>query len=149
MGEVYLRSETVGQASLSEQWGDWLSGLAPWEWYLTLTFRDSIHPEQADRNWQRYLKQLQIVTHRKLQWARALEYQRRGVIHFHALAAGGLDRLPYNMARQLWPHGYSWIERYIPDRGATHYLGKYVSKGGEVDIGGPLKQTTQFFGRET
>ncbi len=33
--------------------------------------------------------------------------------------------------------GFARIVAYDPARGAGFYLGKYVAKGGEVDLGGP------------
>lgn len=74
-------------------------------------------------------------------WARGLEYQKRGVIHFHAL----VGRVPEKVGRfdymKRWEMlaGYARIFPYDPAKGARYYLGKYVAKGGEIDVGGPLQ----------
>ena len=127
---------------LQDAWGAWIERLAPWEWYLTLTFAEIVHPEQAERKWRAFVKRVEGKRGRAICWVRALEYQRRGVIHFHALLAG-MEFLAYNAVRQLWPWGFSWIEPYQPGRGANFYLGKYVAKGGEIDVGGPLQNPSQ------
>lgn len=134
---------------LADAWGAWLERLASWEWYITLTFAEIVHPEQAQRKWQVFIKRVEgrsLV----ISWVKALEYQKRGVIHFHALMAG-LEYRSYNSVRALWPWGYSWIRPYERGKGANFYLGKYVAKGGEIDLGGPLvdssttQQTMRFY----
>jgi hypothetical protein len=137
--------------ALQEAWGSWIETLARWEWYLTLTFREIVHPEAAGKCWRRFIREVED-SKRAIQWVRALEYQRRGVIHFHALTAG-MDLLSYNAVRGLWRWGYSWIEPYEPGRGANYYLGKYLAKGGENDVGGSFgpqsgSQPVFPFGRE-
>jgi hypothetical protein len=131
-----------GDRTLQDAWGAWIEQLAAWEWYLTLTFAEIVHPEQAERKWRAFVKRVEGRHGRVVSWVRALEYQRRGVIHFHALLAG-MEFLAYNAARQCWPWGFSWIEAYEPGRGANYYLGKYLAKGGEIDVGGPLHKTSQ------
>jgi hypothetical protein len=64
-----------------------------------------------------------------------------------------MDLLSYNAVRGLWRWGYSWIEPYEPGRGANYYLGKYLAKGGEIDVGGSFgpqsgSQPVFPFGRE-
>ena len=125
---------------LQDAWGAWIETLARWEWYVTLTFAELVHPEAADKRWRAFVRQVE-GRHRTIRWVRALEYQRRGVIHFHALMAG-LDDLTYNTVRRRWTWGYSWIEAYQPGRGANYYLGKYLAKGGEIDVGGPVNVTS-------
>ena len=80
-------------------------------------------------------------------WARGQEYQRRGVIHFHSL----IGRIPESVRRLDWMDswddlaGFARIEKYDSTKGARFYLGKYVLKGGQVDLGGPLRPTTPLF----
>ena len=66
---------------------------------------------------------------------RALEYQRRGVIHFHAVVAGVAGQ-PRARWERVWGDlaGYARIEP-IRNLGAVlRYLGKYVRRGGELDF---------------
>lgn len=131
---------------LREAWGTWLSGFR-WDWYCTMTFRYQVHPEQAAKRWARWVRRLEKKTRQAVRWARALEYQKRGVIHYHALIYFGPQgvifgdpgprRLTWMDRWQEIGDGYARIVRYDPQRGAGFYLGKYVAKGGEVDIGGP------------
>jgi hypothetical protein len=101
-----------------------------------MTFPDRIHPEAAGKLWRVFLRQLPPT-----RWARALEYQKRGVLHYHALVwfGGGqeLRRLSFMDRWYALAGGFARIVAYDPARGAGFYLGKYVSKGGEVDLGGP------------
>lgn len=122
----------------------------PWDWFTTHTFRHEIYPEAANKVWNRWIHQLNRHVfgvrytnrpHDGVTWARGLEYQRRGVIHFHAL----LGRIPSTTRRLDWMDkwtklaGYARIQPYDPTRGARYYLSKYVLKGGEIDLGGPLR----------
>jgi len=70
-----------------------------------------------------------------VQWVRALEYQRRGVIHYHALLAGvqELRRLSW---MDLWNElaGYARIEPIRDGSVVRRYVSKYVAKGGELDL---------------
>jgi hypothetical protein len=40
--------------------------------------------------------------------------------------------------------GFARIEAYDPTKGALFYLSKYVLKGGQVDVGGPLDYSPLF-----
>lgn len=116
-----------------------------WQEYVTLTFTDEIHPEQANRCYRRWVRKVNENSFGKhyrkrdkaITWVRGLEYQRRGVIHFHALLAGLPESFDRFEAMRLWEStgdkcGFARIYPYR--RGACRYLSKYVSKGGELDI---------------
>ena len=74
-----------------------------------------------------------------IRWVRALEYQKRDVIHYHALMAGVQDlrRLTW-MDRWHELAGYARIEKIDTADAVVRYVSKYVVKGGEIDLGGPL-----------
>ena len=142
-------------ADVPRAWGAFLEGWH-WSWFTTNTFRNDTHPEAAGKTWNRWIHQLNRHIfgvrytkrlHDGVIWARGLEYQRRGVIHFHAL----IGRVPATVRRLDWMDvwdglaGYARIEPYDPTRGARYYLGKYVLKGGEVDLGGPLRVLAPLF----
>jgi len=131
---------------LSEAWLSFLSRWR-WEWIAHLTFREDVHPEAADKVFRVWLSKLNRELFGKrwykrgqgVVWVRGLERQRRGVIHFHSLLAGVGD------ARRLtwmdeWNKlaGFARIWPVASQRQAVQYVTKYVVKGGEVDIGGPL-----------
>lgn len=71
--------------------------------------------------------------------AYGMEFQRRGVIHLHAVLKGIPKSVSfYEWAKSWWRqhpnNGYATIEPYDPKLGAVGYLGKYVMKGGQVDL---------------
>lgn len=139
--------------SLHEAWTGFVGQFEPFDWYLTLTFREEVHPEQADRRYNRFLRQInESLFGRRFRekgqgiyHVRAIEYQRRGVLHFHSLMGGGVWKLRRLSYMDLWysENGIARIEPYNPNLGARSYLSKYVSKGGEVDIFLPPWRCTQ------
>ena len=134
---------------LLDAWREFL-GRFVWTWFGTFTFRDEIHPEAADKKYRIWISKLNRSLygprwhkHRSgVYWARALEYQRRGVIHYHALLGSSrlehIDRRHWMAEWENIGGGFARIEtpRSVDD--VTGYCAKYVAKGGEVDIGGPL-----------
>lgn len=131
--------------ALCDAWVDFLTPY-PWDWFATLTFRDMVHPERADKLFRLWCSEINRSIwgprwYKKRQgifWVRALELQRRGVIHFHALMSGrGFDlndharRLTY-MDRWYELAGIARIE--VPRTEAVvNYVSKYVAKGGDID----------------
>jgi len=135
---------SVGVAA-AKGWASWLDTFK-WETYLTLTFKSDTAPEQAGKEYGRYIRFINETIFGKryrrkgngISWVSAIEHQRRGVIHFHCLM-DGTAKLRYDVLHGLWKKvsdntGFSWIESYKPGVGATGYLSKYVTKGGELDI---------------
>jgi hypothetical protein len=129
-------SEPVHPEQAAKRWERWVCDLeqrevrsvgAP-EYQETMTFAEPVHQAQAARRC------------RGVRWARALEYQKRHVIHYHALLWFGGEGEPHRFtAMGRWEkigEGWARIFTYDPQLGASHYLGKYISKGGEIDLGG-------------
>ena len=114
---------------------------------LYFTFRDLVHPEAADKRFRVLLSQANRMLYgvrwhkhgEGIRWVRALEYQKRDVIHYHALMAGVQDlrRLTW-MDRWHELAGYARIESIESAAAVARYVSKYVVKGGEIDLGGPL-----------
>lgn len=136
--ELYNYS-TVSQ-ELKECWGNFLSGLAEWQWFVTMTFRERVGLWAAQRLWARFWTEEQRVLGR-LDWVRCSEYQHwRGVPHYHALVTGMSDYywhsaqcriLAKEMANDI--AGFTRILEYDPALGASYYLAKYTIKN-LVDI---------------
>lgn len=125
-----------------------------WNWFCHLTFKEETHPEAADKVFNKWIH----IINRKVfgvrywnrketdgvLWCKGIEYQQRGVIHFHVLIA----RVPGEM-RRLWAMdewskmaGYARIHPYVKHGGAEGYICKYASKGGILDFGGPVNADT-------
>jgi hypothetical protein len=136
--------ESQPMEELQDAWVGFLDRV-PWQWFATLTFRDEVHPEAADKRF----KHLISMGNREIYgprwakkrkgiiWARAIETQRRGVIHMHALLSGVDELNPLTfMLRWSELSGFSKIEPVRCSLAVRQYVTKYVRKGGEIDIGG-------------
>lgn len=144
----YSTSNLVSVATnLHDAWADWLRKFEPYDWFSTLTFKENINVTTADTQYHRWIRQInefafgrrykekgQGITH-----IRAIEYQKRGVVHFHVL----IGNLPFNLNRkafeQVWEtqhsnNGFANTYSYDPQLGAVGYLGKYITKGGQIDV---------------
>lgn len=130
-----------------------------------------IHPEHAHKTFRYYV----AVLNRKLygpRWhkqgkgiayAYAAEQQSRDVIHFHCLLSSPLlnelhragwyrqpdGRMAHEM-NELWNQmaGFARIEPVDAQDAVQRYVSKYVSKGGEIDYGGPLGASWTLTGYE-
>jgi hypothetical protein len=141
---------------LLDAWREYL-GRYEWTWFCTLTFAREVHPEAADKRFRVWASKLSRSLygsrwhkHRSgVYWVRALEHQRRGVIHFHALVGGArLARADARLARadrRAWERewldvgrGFGRIDLPRSIGSVSGYCAKYVAKGGELDLGGPL-----------
>lgn len=148
---------------LPAAWAE-LMGRHEWEWFVTLTFRESKHPEAADKCWRYWVRCLDrsLLGPRALRdhpergtvWVRGLEWQRRDVVHFHALMQweGGLDTKAgrFDWMRE-WERIGGGMARIFPVRSqveAARYVSKYVTKGGEVDLSPSYHRTRQQCGME-
>lgn len=130
---------------LGPEYGQWFT-TSGWEWWGTFTFSEWVHPEWAGQRYERWAEELAAETGFKMQHARALEYQRRGVVHFHSLIWGVKRGTSKNAWAAKWQEiggGWASIKNYNKGQGAAYYLGKYLVKGGEVDMltfgGSPLR----------
>jgi hypothetical protein len=127
----------------------WVAFLAcwTWDWFLHFTFREIVHPEAADKRFRLFISMVNRELygprwHKKgqgVKWVRALELQRHGVIHYHVLITG-VDDLRRLMWMDIWnePAGFARIEPIRDGTAVRRYVSKYVVKGGELDLGGPL-----------
>lgn len=134
-----------------------------WTWFCTLTFRESVHPERADKLFRvwwcminaRLFGRRWYKKGRCVRYARAIEMQKRNVLHYHALIGGkGSPGLKAREFEEKW-YDLAGICRMSPvasQGAALSYVAKYVGKGGQIDLGGPLDdldQLQQSFDLET
>ena len=141
-------------AALKEGWREFLARY-PWIWFCTFTFAQEVHPEAADKRFRVWASKLSRSLygprwHKKrsgVYWIRALEFQRRGVIHYHALIGGArvakADERLARADRRLWERewlevgrGFARVEAPRCIGSVSGYCAKYVAKGGEIDLGG-------------
>ncbi len=141
--------------TLTEAWVKFIERFEPYHWYTTLTFKDEVTQGRAEKQFKRFIRLINESLHGRryrnkgtgVSWVKAVERQRRGVIHFHALVGGEVWRLrrftfmdlwregaSFGNGKRFYPNGFAKIEKYNCKLGARHYLSKYVSKGGELDI---------------
>jgi len=121
-----------------------------WEWFVTLTFRDMTHPEAADKAFRYFVSKLNRrlygprwykKAYGGIPWVRALEYQKRDVIHFHALFAD-VKNLRRLTCMDEWDKiaGFARIEAIRDKWAVRRYVTKYVLKDGEIELGGALSK---------
>lgn len=140
--------------SISQSWSVFLSRYK-WDWFCTFTFREPVHPERAAKAFRYFCNRLNTEIHganwRRRRdggvfWVRALEYQKRDVIHYHALM-GDVEDLNARTRRLYWMDwwnapqhfGYAKIELPNGHGAVANYVAKYVAKGGEIDVSENLR----------
>ena len=143
----YNRENHVNCQAVQEAWIILLSRYR-WDWFCSFTFRGEIvHPERAGKTFMVLVSKINRSLfgsrwHRRkegIRWVRAMETQKRGVLHYHALIAGqGLQDLRRLTFMDEWDElaGYARIEPLRSSQAVYSYVSKYCVKGGELDIGG-------------
>ncbi|HEY3285811.1 MAG TPA: hypothetical protein VGJ96_01680, partial [Gemmatimonadaceae bacterium] len=145
---------------LLDAWREFVSRY-PWSWFGTFTFAREVHPEAADKRYRVWASKLSRSLYGArwykrqsgVYWIRALEMQRRGVIHYHALVgAARLARADDRLARanrRAWEaewleigRGFARLETPRSIGCVSGYCAKYVAKGGEIDLGGVFPDLT-------
>jgi len=148
-----LPSKGYFKLDLHQAWINFIKTYEPFQWYVTLTFKEPRHPESCNKAFYRWMRNInQCLYGRRYReikkgvtWIKAIEYQRREVIHFHCLVGSPelykLKRLDFMKAwesdcknTQEIINGYARISKYDHNRGAINYCSKYVLKGGEIDL---------------
>jgi hypothetical protein len=120
-----------------------------WDWFGTYTFAgDSVHPERADKLFRVWCSKLNRhiygprwhkKPHGGVYWIRALEWQKRGVLHYHALLGmfgGDLNAAASRIGfSDLWLQLAGWgrVEVARNSDAVNRYVTKYVVKGGQLD----------------
>lgn len=156
--------EDTPRLRLWEAWGPWLQG-HQWSHWATLTFRPPrpreglgkarpyghkrviVGPSEqfAHEAFADFIRRLDNPRVPTVAWFRGDEFGRAGRRHMHALLGGRLEGLPEGSGEQWiteqWRHGWAKVDRYDPERGAGHYVAKYVTKDmGDYALGGPIRQ---------
>lgn len=139
---------------IENAWIDFLK-VHDWRWFGTFTYKDPIHPEAADKQFRLWAKRLDERNgvqsrkpadhYRRCMWVRGLEWQKRNVLHYHALignipAFSGQDERALSELEWLTiSGGFARIEQIESVESSIAYCAKYTAKGGEVDFSANLK----------
>jgi len=130
-----------GKQQIAQAYIDWLCTAASWRSFLTLTYRESVHPETAQRHLRMLIRRLnenmygkryrRRVGHSYFSYLVGVEYQRRDVLHFHMLVDQYVD---YEFIHRYWnnAHGFVWIDPVNDGPGAIRYVTKYIFKDGQI-----------------
>ena len=143
-GKHYTDRETLSLA-----WQKWLKEFEPFDWYITLTFRDYTHPEIAYKRFFRMIRKMNEELFGKryreqnkgLHYAVAIEQQKHEVIHLHCLIGGGASTLKKRKYSDFWmtESGFAQIKDYDPSLNAIKYITKDIYKGGEIRVHDPKR----------
>ena len=143
----YSTSAKVAQ-DLPSAWADWLRKFEPFGWFVTPTFKVDVSQDFADRQYRGWVRSINEALYGRryrqrglgITHIRATERQKRGVIHFHCLLDVECLKLHRKTFEHVWElqslgtNGFMRIYPYDASLGAVHYLGKYVSKNGNMDL---------------
>ncbi len=136
----------MDKRALRSVWATWLASF-DWQWFVTLTFPDNVHPEAARKrleHWLDYVNRRYFGRRYKrrgesVYWACASELQKRGVLHYHLLVAGPEDidnRVSRVDVQNRW-YKLVGIAKVKPIRenpeAVTSYCCKYAVKDGEME----------------
>ena len=135
-----------GRASKREQrkaYVRWILNLAPWIAMISLTFREDKPVDSAKAWYRKLVRELnesvlgkryrRIVGESYFSYAIGLEYQFRGVIHFHVIVDRPVD---FALIHKRWGKwvGFAWTDLIRNPGKAVRYVVKYVIKHGELDV---------------
>jgi hypothetical protein len=136
---------------LSRTWGEFVARWQ-WEWFVTHTFTEDTHPERALKLYYVWCSKLSRVLygrnwHKKepfgVTWIVAVEFQKSGRVHLHALLSGVWDTRRLEWMDNWYVldtiAGFSRIEPVDNQEAASRYVSKYVAKGGELHFSKNLR----------
>jgi len=86
-------SAKVVTPPMQSAWLSLIKKYEPYDWFVTLTFRDPVHKDLADRRFKRWIIHINralyggnfVKKKKGVTWFKAMERQKRGVLHFHCL----------------------------------------------------------------
>ena len=141
------------QIASQASYAGWLAEY-DWQWFATLTFSAAIHPEAARKRFQVWINWINTRIYGKrwyrrgdgVFWVLALEFQKRGVIHFHALLCDVEslnERLSRRDARNRWYQlaGVARVDPIVKGLSVvTNYVSKYVTKDGDLELSPSMRR---------
>lgn len=134
------------RAMLPEAYGEFISVLAEWNWFVTITFREIIPRDLAVARIEEWLADIQgAVGGKQIGWLLAEEFGRiGGRYHCHLLVTGVSNQLRKFWWREVHRRfGRSEIRPFDREQAAAFYAAKYAAKQlGFIHFGGTLGGTT-------
>jgi len=131
---------------LPDAYGEFLSKLAKWNWFVTITFREIPPRDLAIARIEEWLADIQAgVGGKQIGWILAEEFGRiGGRYHCHMLVTGvGKERRKFWWSEAFRRFGRSEIRPFDPQLAAAFYAAKYAAKQlGFIHFGGMLAGTT-------
>lgn len=117
------------------------------EWDRTSSYVKELQENHSERQYRRWIRNLneriygRRYKEKKLGVSHvyAIEFQKRGVAHVHALIKGVPNSISRIEFEQIWEkqhpnNGFANIFPYDPEKGARGYIGKYITKGGIIKL---------------
>lgn len=120
---------------------DWLLE-RKWLVFLTLTFREEIEPEIALKKVQKLIRVLNqdvvgihytnYVGHSYFSYVIGIEFQKRGVVHFHILIDSPVN---FQLIKSYWNKiaGFADPQIIRENINSVYYVTKYAAKCGEIE----------------
>ena len=129
------------RAAMPSAYGNFIAGLALWDWWVTITFRSEAVRDLAIARIDEYLADIRRSTGKPVGWVLAEEFGSWGGRYHCHLLITGVARL----SRRFWwseafrRFGRSEIRPFNPERYAAFYTAKYAAKPyGQLHFGGTL-----------
>jgi len=139
--EAWAKSKQL-RAMLPNAYGEYLSKLAKWDWFVTITFRDILPRDLAIARIEEWLADIQaLVGGKQIGWILAEEFGRiGGRYHCHMLVTGvGKQRRQFWWSEAFRRFGRSEIRPFNQEKAAAFYTAKYAAKQlGAIHFGGML-----------
>lgn len=111
-----------------DSWKEYLNQF-PWDWFVTLTFRNEISTKSAFRLFNKWKVQLKKAVNQKIHYLLVIDEPRfKGdSVHFHVLMSGVKDEDPEAWMKKWYDlAGNPYIKRYDFSMGASGYLADKV-----------------------
>src|ERR1700730_520093 len=128
------------RAKLPDAYGEFLSKLADWDLFSTITCRDILPRDLAIARIEEWLADIQAaVCGKQIGWILAEEFGRiGGRYHCHMLVTGvGKERRTFWWNEAFRRFGRSEIRPFDPRKAAAFYAAKYAAKQlGQIQFGG-------------
>jgi hypothetical protein len=120
-----MRNVIKGRETLLHAWANFLSRVATWSFWGTLTLRGAHSRERLMAEFPRYIRRLEQRAGAAVKWFIVVERGRSfGRWHLHFLLA--CDRLRGDGIRESWSLGKSDVHKYDSAKGALYYIAKFV-----------------------